>query len=367
MTWQRRAGLLLVGLLGISSIARAHLMPAQRGTLNILGDAVFAALSLPVSAIAGIDDNRDGRLSERELAAHMATVQATLGRRVQFVNGTEVGRLDLVMPIPEPDERDSSSTAGSTHFVVLMKATFRAPPTALRFETDLFGTRTSERQFAVTATHGGRVEAAVLTPMRPMHRFFLAPWQVALDYGRLGVEHILGGADHLLFLLTILVATAGWRAWLGVLTSFTLAHSLTLLLTLFGAIRVAPSIVEPLIAVSIIGMAAGNLWRAAAYTSPVHRPRRLIAIVFACGLLHGLGFASALGDLGLRGSHRAASLVGFNLGIEIGQGLFVLALLALNNGTPWDAPLRFPRLLSWSALVLAALWFVQRLAPLLMT
>jgi hydrogenase/urease accessory protein HupE len=350
-----------MSLLGISSIAHAHLMPAQRGTLNVLGDAVFAALALPVSAIAGIDDNRDGRLSERELTTHMTTLRATLARRVRFFNGTEVGRLDLVMPMPEPDERDSSSTAGSTHLVVLMKATFRAPPTALRFETDVFGTRASERQFAITATLGRAVEAAILTPAQPVHQFFRTPGRIALDYGQLGIRHILGGADHLLFLLTILVAAAGWRAWLGVLTSFTIAHSVTIILSLSGIIRVAPHLVEPLIAASIIGMAAHNLWRA----GTTHRPVQLIAIVFACGLLHGLGFASALGDLGLQGTNRVASLVGFNLGVEIGQALFVLALVALNAGTPWDAPLRFPRVLSWSALILATLWCVQRLAPLL--
>ena len=361
MRRRHRAGLLLLGLLGISSVARAHLMPAQRGTLNVLGDAVFAALSLPVSALAGIDDNHDGRLSEPELTAHMAALQAMLSRRVQFHNGNETGRLDLVMPMPEEDERDPRSVAGGTHVLVLMKATFRGPPTALRFSLDVFGTSASERQFAVTTTRGPVVDAAVLTPAQPTYQFFRAPWRVAADFGALGIRHILGGADHLLFLLTILVAASGWRAWLGALSSFTVAHSLTLLLTLTGVVRVAPSVVEPLIAASVVVMAATTLRRGTAAA----RPARLIAVVFACGLLHGLGFAAAVGDLGVRGANRVASLVGFNLGIEAGQLLFVAALVTLNAGRPWDAPVRFPRAISWAALVLATVWLVQRVVPLL--
>jgi hydrogenase/urease accessory protein HupE len=364
MTLARRAALLCLGLLGFSGVAHAHLMPAQRGTLNVLGNAVFAALSFPISAFPGIDDDHDGRLAERELAAHMTTLQAMLSRRVRFFNGTEVGRLDLIMPMPESDESHGKASAGSTHVVVLMKATFRGPPNALRFETDVFGSRASERQFTVTATQGQAVEAAVLTPAQPRHQFFRPPWRVAVDYGLLGIRHILGGADHLLFLLTILVAAAGWRAWLGVLTSFTAAHSLTIVLTLSGAIRVAPRLVEPLIAASIVGMAAVNLRRAATHAPPVRWPARLIVTVFACGLLHGLGFAAALGDLGLRGANRFASLAGFNVGIELGQALFVLALVALNAVRPWDAPLRFPRVISWTAFVLCTMWFAQRLVPL---
>ena len=377
ITWRRRAAVVFVCVLSLSTAAYAHLMPAQRGTLNVVGDAVFAALSLPVSGLPSVDDDHDGRLSESELTAHMPALQALLRRGVRFFNGSEPGRIDLVMPMSDANSHDGPSSAGGTQLLVLMKATFRVPPTALRFETDIFGTAANERQFALTATRGADTAAVVLTPTRHGHRFFVAPWQVALEYGQLGIRHILGGPDHLLFLLTIIVAAAGWRSWLTVLTSFTVAHSLTLALSLLDVVRVSPQIVEPLIAASIVLMAGATLWR----VPPPGQRGWHVVIVFACGLLHGLGFASALGDLGLHGANRISTLVGFNVGIEVGQGIFLLGLLTLHAGiaslvrrqrpansaapAAWDAPLPYPRAISWIALVLAAWWMVQRTLPLL--
>jgi hypothetical protein len=161
------------------------------------------------------------------------------------------------------------------------------------------------------------------------------------------------------------VAGAGWPYWLAVLTGFTVAHSITLALGLLGWVRVSPEVVEPLIAASIVLVAALNLAnrrRAAPSTA------RQAAVVFACGLLHGLGFASSLADMGLHGSYRAASLLGFNLGIELGQALCLVGMLGLLRlAEPWHrhrlgalAPL--PVLTSAMALVVGAFWVVQRLA-----
>jgi hydrogenase/urease accessory protein HupE len=362
-----------LGVLLCASRALAHLMPAQQGTLNIVGNAVFAALSIPLSALTGADDNGDGRLSQRELDAHVSDVQRQLGARFQFFNATQHGRLDLVMPMVEPDERDSTSLAGSTHVLVLMKSTFDVPPTALRVTTDLFGPAANERQLTLKATRGADIEAVVLTPARSTHAFFRAPWAVLGDYVGLGVTHVLGGVDHLLFLLTIIVAAAGWRYWASVLTSFTIAHSITLTLSLLGVIRVPATVVEPLIAASIVVMALLNLRQRNAPAALGPR----VAIVFACGLLHGLGFASAMAAMGLHGAYRVVSLVGFNVGIELGQAMFLCAALLAGIawrhvrsewGRPftmstaaWAPPMAFPRSVSWVAAGLGALWFVQRL------
>jgi len=367
--WQVMASSGLAVLL-CSTRALAHLMPAQQGTLNILDNAVFAALAIPVSAFTGVDDDGDGRLSQSELIAHATTIQTQLRARFHFADGAQAGRLDLVMPTVEADERDSLSTAGSTHMLVLMKSTFAAPPLALRVSTDLFGTAASERQLTLKATRGADVEAVILTPTRASHAFFRPAWRVLGDYTILGITHILGGLDHLLFLLTIVVAAAGWRYWAGVLTGFTVAHSITLTLAITGLVRVPASIVEPLIAASIVVMAVLNL-----------RPRELtttrgsrMALVFVCGLLHGLGFASAMTDLGLHGAKRVVSLVGFNLGIEVGQAVFLGALLAVGwllravamrlRSAPTSARTAaawWPRTVSWIALTVGLLWFVQRL------
>jgi len=358
----------LVASLLLTTAAWAHMMPAQQGTLNILDNVVFAALSVPCSALRGIDDNHDGRVSQDELRAHSAEIQAQLTRAVRFFNGDVAGRLDLVMPMVEQDERDSTSMAGSTHVLVLMKSTFAAPPTALRLETELFGSAASEQQLTFKATRGADTEAAILTPRNSTHAFFRSPLRVLRDYVGIGVEHILLGTDHLLFLLTIIIAVAGWRYWLGVLTSFTIAHSITLTLALLGFVRVPSGIVEPLIAASIVLIALLNLWQREAVGT------QRMAIVFCCGLLHGLGFASAIGDLGLHGTDRVVSIVGFNVGIELGQAIFLCAMLGLAE--LWrrasavhiftllarlETRTSFARMASWSATVVGTFWLLQRL------
>jgi hydrogenase/urease accessory protein HupE len=141
-----------------------------------------------------------------------------------------------------------------------------------------------------------------------------------------GFEHILTGPDHLLFLLTIVVAGAGWRYWLSAVTAFTLAHSITLLLSVCGLVHVAPAVVEPAIAASIVVMAAVNLLR------PEAPGRWRLRLVFGCGLLHGLGFSSALRDMALDRTHLVTALAGFNVVIEIGQFVFIGAIVCSLNG-----------------------------------
>ena len=343
-------------------------MPAQQGTLNLLDKAVFVAVALPVSALSGVDDDHDGRLSEPELQAHVADINAQVARRFRLWDGDKAGQLDFLQVMTEPDERVPPAEvarmdrhAGAPYCLVLLKVSFGATPQALRLETDLFGAGSHEQQLTLKATRGADTEGVVLTPLHTGHRFFRSPSQVLLDYLVLGVEHILLGPDHLLFLLTVIVAAAGWRYWLGVLTSFTVAHSITLTMALLGWVQVSPRVVEPLIAASIVLMAVLNLWQGTAV------PRQRMAIVFACGLLHGFGFASSMTDMGLNGAYRVTSLLGFNLGIELGQALFLLAVLGLVRGGRLIPVLsrstRFSlvRLASGLAFGVGGFWFLERL------
>lgn len=143
--------------------------------------------------------------------------------------------------------------------------------------------------------------------------------QVAGQYLHLGFIHILpDGPDHVLFVLGLLLLTTRARPLLIQVTAFTLAHCLTLALALYGVIDLPAYIVEPLIALSIAYVAMENIF----YRSLTPwRP----ALVFAFGLLHGLGFAGVLADLGLPAHDRATALIAFNIGIECGQ----LAVIAL--------------------------------------
>ena len=146
-----------------------------------------------------------------------------------------------------------------------------------------------------------------------------------LDYVRLGFTHIVPeGVDHVLFVLGIFFLGRKARSVLLQVSAFTVAHSITLGLSLYGVVSVAPSIVEPMIALSIAYVAIENV-----FLSEL-RPWR-IALVFAFGLLHGLGFAGALHELDLPRAQFASALIGFNVGVEAGQ-LAVIALAFLLVG-----------------------------------
>ncbi len=147
--------------------------------------------------------------------------------------------------------------------------------------------------------------------------------QVALRYLALGFTHILPkGLDHILFVLGIFLLSRRMRPILLQVTAFTVAHSITLGLTIYGVVSLAPSIVEPLIALSISYVAIENL-----FTSDL-KPWR-IALVFGFGLLHGMGFAGVLGGLGLPRSEFLTALITFNLGVEAGQLTVIAAAFLL--------------------------------------
>jgi hydrogenase/urease accessory protein HupE len=153
---------------------------------------------------------------------------------------------------------------------------------------------------------------------------------------RLGVAHMVTGYDHLLFLFALLVVCRRfWCTW-RMITSFTIAHSLTLAMATFNWVQLSSSVVEPLIAVSIIYIGFENLWR--------RDPRYREWLAFGFGLIHGLGFASVLRELGMGsdGCDALVPLLAFNLGVELGQVAMALCLLPL-VGQVQRLPHVFPR------------------------
>jgi hydrogenase/urease accessory protein HupE len=175
------------------------------------------------------------------------------------------------------------------------------------------------------------------------------------DFIKLGVLHILTGYDHLLFLLALLATARGLWSVVRIVTAFTLAHSVTLTLAVLNVVTVPERIIEPLIAATIIWVALENLIAA-------EPDRRRWMWSFGFGLVHGLAFANALGELDLKGTALARGLVGFNLGVEIGQLAFVAivlpALMWLSHGR--GARLT-PRIASLTAAIFGTYWLVERL------
>jgi len=146
---------------------------------------------------------------------------------------------------------------------------------------------------------------------------------------RLGVEHIFAGYDHLAFLLGLLLLGGTVGGLVRVVTSFTAAHSLTLALAASGLVGSSPRLVEPLIAASVVAVAAENLWALRSGGDPGRALRRRWAVSFAFGLVHGFGFAGVLRELGLPRGALAGSLLSFNVGVELGQVAVVAAVWPL--------------------------------------
>lgn len=303
---------------GLLTQAWAHNLPSDQGALRIEGDTVFLLLPIPLPVLTGYDDNGDQRISEAELTRHRAALLVQIDQRIQLRSTAGDGRVvfdHLSL------HRHGENTPSQQRLLLQRRMVWPGPVQALDLQLNLFDA--GGPPLRLLAQRGDHHELAIFDTRHPHQRFFQGRWATFANFLAIGIEHILLGIDHLLFLLTLLVIGAGWRYWLGVVSSFTIAHSITLLLAADGWIGISGQIVEPLIALSIVGMALDNLWR------KQHAVDGRIALVFACGLLHGLGFASALDEVGLNGSHRWFSLLGFNLGVELGQAIFVLALLSV--------------------------------------
>jgi hydrogenase/urease accessory protein HupE len=146
-----------------------------------------------------------------------------------------------------------------------------------------------------------------------------AAWSTFWSMLKLGVEHILTGYDHLVFLLGLIIVGGSLRSLVGVVSAFTLAHSITLALAATGVFAPSPRLVEPAIALSIAYVGVENLF--------VKDASRRWRITFPFGLIHGFGFAGALREIGLPHAQVPVALVSFNLGVEIGQlGVLSIAL-----------------------------------------
>ena len=171
-----------------------------------------------------------------------------------------------------------------------------------------------------------------------------------------GIKHIFLGLDHILFILTLILTVRTWRQLAIIVTSFTVAHSLTLIGATLGLVNLAAPVIEPAIAASVLFVAVDALVRPKATARP--------ALTFGFGLLHGFGLSEVLRDLGLRGGEMASALLGFNVGVELGQlaivgPLFPLVLLLQRRERAYT---KTRQALCLAVSLLALFWLYTRIA-----
>jgi hypothetical protein len=339
--------------------ARAHSVGVSRGEYRVAGGTVEAHLTFARSelatAIPGLDADHDGSISSHELAA----AEPLLAR--VFVAGLEV-------------RSDAGTCAGALAGAslaaedgVAIRAAYRCGRGAhgLSIRAAFLGSLAiGHRHLAALAAGDGEPAHTVLYESRPELAAAASPdgvhsgsaGAVAWSLFRLGVEHILTGYDHLVFLLGLILVGGRLRSLLVVVTAFTLAHSLTLGLAALGAWAPSPGLVEPAIALSIAYVGVENWF--------VRDATRRWRITFPFGLVHGFGFAGALGEIALPAGQVPLALAAFNLGVEAGQLAVLAAVLPVVlwlGRREWFAD-RGVKGLS-AAIALAGLgWFVSRVA-----
>jgi hypothetical protein len=256
--------------------------------------------------------------------------------------------------------------AGSGYLVTTWSVRSTTPLDGQAVSVDGLRESLTDVLLQATTADGRRIDA-VLTPAHPSLRLDLSRPQApgAPAYLRLGVEHILGGIDHLMFVAGLLLLIGPSLRLFKAVTAFTVAHSITLAAASLGWVTAPSAVIEALVALSIVFVAV-ELARGPGADTLTRRHPWIVAFTF--GLLHGFAFAGALSEIGLPPHQAAPALFLFNVGVEIGQLLFVSVCVALlwvfarvRAATGFRPP-RFAGLAPAYAIgCFAAFWFLERL------
>jgi len=363
-----RASLALL-LLAVAPLAEAHIASNGFLSLSVERGQVSGSLELAIrdgELAVGLDRDRDGKVTWGELRAGQAALERYVRGHLSLSGADGACRLQLGSV--EVNERVDGS-----YLWLPLSADCGAALKRLSIDYRLLRQEDPSHRGLLTLKAHGETQTAVLGAAVQVPAFELehpSPWAASLEYLRAGVWHIWSGIDHLLFLLSLLlpavlvrrqghweavpIAAPAFANIVKVVTAFTLAHSITLSLAAFDVIRLPSRLTESVIAASIVVAALNNVF------PRVTKGRWRIA--FAFGLLHGFGFASVLAEMGLPKGARLVSLIGFNLGVEVGQLAVVLAVMPLAYLLRATAFYR-RGVLPWGSAAIALLamaWLVQR-------
>jgi hydrogenase/urease accessory protein HupE len=285
---------------------------------------LFAVLGMLVASPARSDELRPGYLELRQ------TDPSTYRLLFKIPARGEDLRLSIYVNLPEGTKDLGAPRISFGDGAYVERRTIRRDGGLTGHAVSIEGlSATSTDVLVRIETLAGAIQTERLSPTKTAFVVQAAPGvaEVAATYLRLGVEHILFGFDHLLFVLALVILVRDWRRVVITVTAFTIAHSFTLAAATLGFVNVPGPPVEAIIALSIMLVAAEILHARRGKPSLTARLPWLVA--FSFGLLHGLGFAGALAEVGLPQHAIPVALLFFNVGVEIGQLVFVAAVLSL--------------------------------------
>ena len=339
-------GLLATLWLGNIAIAPAAAHWADLAVADIIVANAEAQITLtvPTTLLAFADENGDNILSQPEFDQHYAQLEQQLSRSIVLTNQTDTpGSFTVAL----------AAQLKQTHSTFLLQYQWPAPLQQLSIRYSLFSPELD--QCLATITQGNRTHNVVFTPESNTVKLAgtLPRPQQFLSILKLGVEPIFTGYDHNIFIVDLLLPGGNLSQLLKIVTAFTIAHSLTLTLAALNIVTLPTALVESIIALSIVYIAAENLWR----KQIGHRPW----LTFGFGLIHGLGFANILRELTQSQGNLLLSLASFNLGVEIGQISIVLLVfygLRLLQKRRGELALRYG--VSALMILMGSVWFAER-------
>lgn len=332
----RTLWLLAAALLLAAAPAWAHKPSDSYLTLDVREAGVDGQWDIALRDLdmaIGLDQDGNGELTWSEVRGRHDAIAAYALARLKLASGGAPCPLRVT-------EQLLDNHSDGTYAVLRLHADCGGAVSALEVDYRLLFDIDPQHKGLLQLRHAGQVSTAIFAPDSARQSLQVADasgWRQFGDYVRHGVWHIWIGFDHILFLLSLLLpAVLVYRdqRWEGrttfraaaidvlkIVTAFTLAHSITLTLATLGVVALPSRLVESAIAASVALAALNNVW-------PLFHGRRAL-VAFAFGLIHGFGFASVLLDLGLPKAALLLSLVGFNVGVELGQLAIVLLFLPL--------------------------------------
>jgi len=334
---------------GVVTSAGAHPMSHSLSRVAVTATQVRVTLTIDLLEVAGVDRNGDARITFDELDASIERLYALVSGHYTVAASAPPTRVTL----------ESYAIVENGHIgrFDLLHA-FANEPDALTITSALHLMTAPEHRHLTSVVRDHDRQEALLDARQPSATFVVAggSWlRTGWRFARLGVEHIVTGYDHLAFLVCLLLGASTGRSLVMVITSFTIAHSITLALATFDLVVLPSRLVESVIALSIAYVAAENFFG-----------RRMMAryqVTFVFGLIHGFGFSNILRAMDLPRSNLAVSLFSFNAGVEAGQIAFVLVLFPLVTRLHTGQAAMIRAVLSLAVFGVAVFWLVERAWP----